>query len=292
MDNSVSVVTIVKNRTSQLRNLVKQLENSSLTPDELVVVWMAPPSDYSLMTSDKFTITHKFAVSESLPIARARNKGIEAASADIVAYVAVDALISKDALLKGVNSWKPRTVVTSQPRKVSDEDYRKGYAFISSQTRLHNVRSKETHHGMLSHDSGCATLFFIHQKDFTATGGFDQRYTGFGLNDEDFFSQCRELGLGFTRLNDDVFVRANPQARCPLHHLLDFCNNAEQFRRKWGRYPRHQTLTEFAMAGYINRDFEQSGLHIQQLPDTNAKTDEIEQQPSPQSLPARMTTVA
>ena len=124
---------------------------------------------------------------------------------------------------------------------------------------------------MLSHDSGRATLFFIHKEDFQTTGGFDERYTGFGLNDEDFFSQCRELGFALTRLPYDTFVRATPQARCPLHHFRDFCINAEQFRRKWGRYPEHPTLVEYALAGYINRDFEETGLRILQLPEDGSE---------------------
>lgn len=282
MDDSVSVVTIVKNRTPQLQNLIEQLERSTLTPAELVVVWMAPPSDFSLLTSDKFNIVHKFAVSDALPIAYARNKGIEAATSPLVAYVAVDALLSNAALMQGKKKWQPRTVVTSQPRQVTDEDYRRGYAYIATKKHLHRITSKETHHGMLSHDSGRATLFFIHQEDFKTTGGFDERYTGFGLNDEDFFSQCRELGFALTRLPSDTFVRATPQARCPLHHLRDFCCNAEQFRRKWGRYPQHQTLTEFALAGYVNKDFEQNGLRILHLPEDGAEVSVADEQPAPQ----------
>lgn len=289
MDTSVSVVTIVKNRTPQLEKLIEQLENSTLTPDELVVVWMASPSDYSLLTSDKFNIVHKFVAGDDLPIAQARNRGMAAVNSELIAYVAVDALISHDALMQGVRKWQPRTVVTSQPRQVSDEDFRKGYVHIMSQTRLHHINSKETHHGMLSHDSGCATLFFIHKEDFETTGGFDERYTGFGLNDEDFFSQCRELGFAITRLPSDTFVRANPNARCPLHHLLDFCCNAQQFRQKWGRYPRHQTLREYAMAGYINDDFETAGLHIQRLPDNPKKATGKQLQPVQQT---RVTSAA
>ncbi len=270
MDNSVSVVTIVKNRIPQLKNLIKQLENSTLTPAELIIVWMTSPSEHSLLTSDKFKIVHKFAASEPLPIARARNRGIEAANSELVAYVAVDALFSQDALLQGVRAWKPGTIVTSQPRQVSEKEYRRGYANIASHLHLREVNVKETHNGMPSHDNGRATMFFIHKEDFERTGGFDQRYTGFGLNDEDFFSQCRELGIAFNRLPTEVFIRDTSRALCPIHHLLDFCCNAEQFRRKWGRYPRHQTLKEYADKGYVNADFRTRGLLVQHRPDQPA----------------------
>ena len=74
MRSPVSAVTIVKSRTEKLCNLISQLEQCSPTPDELVIVWMAPPSDLSLIQSEKFDIVHKFTTQEELPIAKARNR--------------------------------------------------------------------------------------------------------------------------------------------------------------------------------------------------------------------------
>ena len=65
MRSPISAVTIVKSRTEKLANLITQLEQCSPTPDELVIVWMAPPSDLSLVRSDKFNIVHKFVTQDS-----------------------------------------------------------------------------------------------------------------------------------------------------------------------------------------------------------------------------------
>ncbi len=67
MRSPISAVTIVKSRTEKLTNLITQLERCSPTPDELVIVWMAPPSDLSLVRSDKFDIVHKFVTQDALP---------------------------------------------------------------------------------------------------------------------------------------------------------------------------------------------------------------------------------
>ena len=79
MRSPISAVTIVKSRTEKLTNLITQLEQCSPTPDELVIVWMAPPSDLSLVRSDKFDIVHKFVTQDALQIAKGRNKGMSAA---------------------------------------------------------------------------------------------------------------------------------------------------------------------------------------------------------------------
>lgn len=38
-------------------------------------------------------------------------------------------------------------------------------------------------------------MFFINKIDFEKIGGFDEGYSGFGINDEDFFINCRILGF-------------------------------------------------------------------------------------------------
>ena len=89
MRSPISAVTIVKNRTEKLIHLIAQLEQCSPTPDELVIVWMAPPSGLSLIKSDKFDIVHKFTTQGELPIAKARNKGMQAAKHANLAYLNV-----------------------------------------------------------------------------------------------------------------------------------------------------------------------------------------------------------
>ena len=111
MRSPVSAVTIVKSRTEKLCNLISQLEQCSPTPDELVLVWMAPPLDLSLIKSDKFDIVHKFTTQGELPIAKARNKGMQAAKHANLAYLNVDAVISPSLFRDGLLALKDNSVV-------------------------------------------------------------------------------------------------------------------------------------------------------------------------------------
>ncbi|MCB4435797.1 glycosyltransferase [Alteromonas sp. McT4-15] len=285
MHMPVSVVTIVKNRTEKLCRLISQLEAGTDKPSELIVVWMAPPSELSLMKSDHFDIVHKFTTQQTLPIARARNKGMLAATYDTILYVNVEAIIAPTLVGDGVRKLTSDSVVFTSVKFVSEDLCRGSYnqlkrshlelatGYRSSNddmTFLENLndnqQNQEINYGEFSNDSICSTVFFISKADFEKTGGFDESYTGFGLNDEDFFTTCRHLGLQLVQLETVTFVPERLTYRCPLNHLLDFVSNAQRFHHKWGFYPCNAVLKRYAALGYINNDFETQGLHVKHLP--------------------------
>jgi len=275
MQLPVSVVTIVKNRTEKLCRLIKQLESCNPLPNELVIVWMSPPSNLSLIKSSKFAIVHKFSINGSLPIARARNKGMVEAKSNLLAYVDVDAVLASHFLATGLNAWKPSHVVISSVTRVPTVQWPLAYAALNEMyhsTTSENPKNKtsetqeEDHHGKLSDDSSASAVFFISKTDFKKTGGFDEGYEGYGLNDEDFFTNCRSLGFHITTIALRTFVPERKNSLCPINHLLDFVKNAERFHAKWGQNPRIDVLRAYANAGYINQDFETAGIHIIQLP--------------------------
>lgn len=285
MRSPVSAVTIVKNRTEKLCNLISQLEQCSPTPDELVIVWMAPPSDLSLIQSEKFDIVHKFTTQEELPIAKARNKGMLAAKHENLVYLNVDAVISPTLCKDGLLALKDKTVVFTSVVFLPNERCNKPYSDISKNEQQIGYlasndetlpkednneipsRDQENNHGKFSDDSICSTVFFIRKTDFQKTGGFDEGYAGFGLNDEDFFTNCRALGYSLEQLPTRTFAPQRPNYQCPVNHLLDFVHNAQRFHAKWGFYPCTEVLKAYADKGFIESNYEEKGLKIIQLPE-------------------------
>lgn len=285
MHMPVSVVTIVKNRTDKLCRLISQLEAGTDKTSELIVVWMAPPSELSLMKSDHFDIVHKFTTQQTLPIARARNKGMLAATYDTILYVNVEAIVAPTLVGDGVRKLASNSIVFTSVKCVPEDLCRSSYNQLKrshialstgdrssndDMTFLENVignqQNQEINYGKFSNDSICSTVFFIRKTDFEKTGGFDESYTGFGLNDEDFFTTCRHLRLQLVQLETVTFVPERLTYRCPLNHLLDFVSNAQRFHHKWGFYPCNAVLKRYAALGYINNDFETQGLHVKHLP--------------------------
>ncbi|NDW16036.1 glycosyl transferase family 2 [Alteromonas genovensis] len=299
MSAPVSVITIVKNRTEKLCNLINQLEACSPTPDELLIVWMTPPSDLSLITSDKFNIEHKFVNQEELPIAKARNKGMFDAKNDLLAYISVDTIFSPACLKEAVSTLVPSSIMRAPVRSIpitsrnqpytellhakseinlgkpfsvtqtSDTSYNDALPKASLLENTGPVDKQDNNHGKFSNDSSASAMFFIRKADFEKTNGFDETYDGYGLNDEDFFTQCRNVGLSLTDHPSIVFSPSRDLTRCPVNHLLDFVHNAQIFREKWGFYPRKDILCAYADKGLINKDFEHNSIRVVRLPNEN-----------------------
>jgi len=306
MRSPISAVTIVKNRTEKLCNLIHQLEQCSVTPDELVIVWMAPPSDLSLVRSDRFDVVHKFATQEALPIAKARNKGMLAAKHANLVYLNVDAVVSPSLFKDGLLALKDNAVLYTSVVFLPSEQCNKPFLQISQDQQLlgyiasndetlpddnnNEIPSKEQeiNHGKFSDDSVCSTVFFIRKADFQKTGGFDEGYEGFGLNDEDFFTNCRALGFSLEQLPTRTFAPHRPNYQCPVNHLLDFVQNAQRFHSKWGFYPCISVLEAYAKKGYINADFTEGGIKIKQLPQQDEEASDAPEQ-NGKSLPNQKT---
>ncbi|WP_394224414.1 glycosyltransferase family 2 protein [Alteromonas gracilis] len=298
MRSPLSAVTIVKTKTEKLCNLINQLEECSATPDELIIVWMAPPSDLSLIKSGKFDVVHKFATQEALPIAKARNKGMQAAKHVNLVYLNVDAVVSPALFKDGLLALQDNTVLYTSVVFLPSERCNKPFLQIlkdeqtlgctaSNDDSVAANDSNETisgkqekNHGKFSDDSVCSTVFFIRKADFQQTGGFDEGYEGFGLNDEDFFTNCRALGFSLEQLPIRTFAPHRPDNYCPINHLLDFVQNAQRFHSKWGFYPCISVLERYAEKGYINANFKDCGIKIKQLPQ---KDEESSEDPTPKA---------
>lgn len=285
----VSLFTLVKNRTEQLQNLINHLEKCSPLPDELNVIWMRPPCELSLIKSSYFTINHKFMTEDALPISRAKNKGMNAARYPLVGHVSVDALPSSDFIAKHLKTTKPGSVsVSSSYILVKEKDLYLGYknledAFLKN--NLDFVPSNGTS------DTLNSSLFFMHREDIKKVGGYDEQLDGFGINDDDFFKQCKEADLKLEKVVDRTFCQYRANYLCPMNHLLDFTHNASLFHKKWREFPKIHILETFAEKGFIRDDFYTSGIHIIRMP-TQQEVNQSVKDAVSDKLPASTLEVA
>lgn len=263
MNDDFSVVTIVKGRIRQLSNLIASLEQSTVFPRQLIVVWMGPPCSESLLTSDKFQIIHKFVCGEALPIARARNRGFAACESETVVYIDVDCLVAPTLLQSLLTVAGPGNVITTSvaflptvPEKV---DYPK-LAKMASHPVAEIVEKEEAFIAFHTR------LFAIQKADFNALNGFDEQFTGYGVSDADFAARCKAAGYTLHHVDDGVLHQFHPRFEPPVNHLFDIVNNAAPYKARWGAYPFSHYLEQFAEDGWINDDYSQSGPRIRRIP--------------------------
>jgi N-terminal domain of galactosyltransferase len=96
--------------------------------------------------------------------------------------------------------------------------------------------------------------FAVTARDFTAVGGFDEDYTGYGAEDTDF---GQRLASGGGRL---LFVggagavhQYHPSPSPPVQHVADIVANANVFADKWGWWPMESWLEQFRELGLVRR---------------------------------------
>ncbi|WP_175405153.1 glycosyltransferase family 2 protein [Salinimonas lutimaris] len=278
MDPQFSIVTIVKERSRQLASLVQSLEKTRLRPQELIVVWMTSPCDESLISSEAFSVQHRFLANESVPVPRARNKGMAACSTEQIIYLDVDCLCPPDLFESVLTELHDGQVVSTQVRFLPSPAQTQDYATA----RQHAVSAPDAvellHNQPVAWSYFHTLLFAITKADFIRTGGFDESYHGVGVGDIDFAARCDELGFALVMLKNDVLHQFYPGVEPPVQQLFDIVNNATRYKQKWGEYPLQGWLQQFAQSGLINDDYETEGLRVKRLP----TDEEIQAQMAPE----------
>lgn len=87
------------------------------------------------------------------------------------------------------------------------------------------------------------------------TGGFDERYVGYGGEDTDFALRLRHAGIPLRWAGGaHAYHQWHPVSSPPWEHLDEILVNARHFHSTWGFWPMSGWLTEFARAGAIDAD--------------------------------------
>lgn len=268
--NNISVCTIYANRQQHLQNLVLSLKRSQLTPEQLVVICMndrLPDLPVTFFPIDTATIN---TTDGRLPLAAARNKAAELATAEKLIFLDVDCigdrhlienfnyhLDCEDALYSGSvrylnHHW--------QPNNWTEET-------LDGQSALHQLQgSAVTGTQKVAHpyEMFWSLCFGIRKQTFTSLGGFDPSYTGYGGEDTDFSFQARSQDIPLYKIGALAYHQFHPSYAPPLNHLAEIVDNARIFADKWQIVPMAKWLRQFADMGYLT--WQGDRLEIIRLP--------------------------
>lgn len=106
--------------------------------------------------------------------------------------------------------------------------------------------------------------FAITASDFTALGGFDEAFDGFGGEDTDFGYRARDAGMNLWLSEARVFHQPHPVYRPPLQHLEGIVANARRFKDRWGTWPMAHWLHQFEQRGYVQ--WSENHLEVLRVP--------------------------
>lgn len=285
MRKAISTVTLIRSSEDKLPNLVKQLEQCSVLPEELVVVWLISPNALSLLKSERFKIIHKFIANDELAIAKAFNRGINATTHTDIAFIDVNTVFPIDLLQCGQSALINNNVAYTHdisfqmdvndkaailpphlsPLTTSKNTAHAANSNVSAEPFSNEI--KDIYYGKPNDHRHHFAVFFISKADFEKTRGFDEAFTGVELIIEDFIAKCYQSGLSFVSLPIFTITALSPVAGNKQVHFFNMVMNTKRFYHKWGHYPNKALLKRYAEAGIINKGFEDQGILFTCQPD-------------------------
>lgn len=253
----ISALTIASGRAEHLKNVVAGFQAQSVPPDELVIGVMQD-TPYEGLPETDFPVHQIFVSHEDLPLAAARNAVAEAAGGQLLVFVDVDCIPHPN-LIGDYLTHSAR-----QPGLLMGEvGYLPGHATAEGLDyevfeRLavkHSDRQGPPEAGFARcMDYRCfwSLNFAMDRASWIASGGFDERYVGYGGEDTDFGRTLDDRGIPiFWVKGAKVYHQYHPHCMPPIHQVASVVRNAELFASKWGHRTMEHWLYAFRLMGLI-----------------------------------------
>lgn len=259
-----AVVTTVAGRVQHLAAQRAMLATVSAGPDLHVVVAVGDtpvvepagelvPTVVVGMPSD----------AAGMPVAAARNAGAREAlrhGAELLIFLDVDCLPGEDL----VGRYRDAAVEHPEALLAGPVTYlppapRQGWTAAALETvrRPHPARPDPPAGQTVDGDHALfwSLSFAVRAPTWTALGGFDEAYVGYGAEDTDLGQRARTAGVALHWVGGaDAFHQHHPTTRPPLAHVDDVVRNGRRFADRWGWWPMDGWLTAFEDLGAVRRD--------------------------------------
>jgi GT2 family glycosyltransferase len=255
---SLSVLTIVKDRPGHLAQLVEGLRRSRVPPRELIIVDMGSRVPV-VVESMHFPVQILRLDQAGLPLAAARNAAARAASGDTLLFLDVDcipmrALIDTIAALAADKD----ALICAEVLYLGADDARGDWNEddLTARATGHPVRQFPAHGFHVEANAGLfwSLVFAIRRQRFSALGGFDEAFTGYGAEDTDFGFRATQAGLSLLFMGGaGAFHQHHDIFDPPVQHLADIVRNARLFHQRWKVWPMKGWLAAFEGMGLIAR---------------------------------------
>ncbi len=259
---TISVCTLAKGRARHLENMVLGLRRSVRPPRELII---------AVMQSERYQLPEaSFPVRQivlgdqedgAMCLARGRNKAAAHASGELLVFLDVDCIPHPSMLADYAEAAGRRQgVFMGEVGYLANGATDEGLDFARFEEAAvrHPERPEPPRSGTeQSEDAKCfwSLNFAMRARDFTAIGGFDEGYVGYGGEDGDFARTLIANGLPLWWVRGaKAYHQFHPHHVPPVHHLDSVLANARRYQEKWGEPVMEQWLRAFTLMGLIRHE--------------------------------------
>lgn len=257
----VAVVTIAHGRHEHLRGQGWGLAHQTRPADDYVVVAMGD-TDIAAVAREQHPdalVVELAADPADLPLAQARNCGAEAAiaaGADVLVFLDVDcipepSLVQRYAAVLAAGAGPTPLVACGEVAYLPPAPHPVAYRTpdLAERAAPHPARPAPARDAVLG--AGDVRLFWslsfaLTSADWTALGGFDAAYSGYGAEDTDFGQRLAAASGELVWVGGAAAYHQHHTSEVPpVRHLHSIVRNANVFRDRWGWYPMEGWLSEF-----------------------------------------------
>lgn len=289
---SAAVITLTRNRTSHLVNLVRGLVRSSTRPDRLVVAVMGGEDPRPAIPDAPFAVrwvTLDVGSDDPLPLAEARNRAAERADADALIFLDVDCIPAPSLVesyrgglreLDGLLMGGVRYLPPGRPRGGTWD-----WDELWQASRQHPDRPAPPAEGVDGTDRYelfWSLSFAVTRPVFDQLGGFDGSFDGYGGEDTDLAFTARARGVPLGWVGAWALHQHHDTYDPPLDHVADIVVNARRFKQKWGTWPMEGWLRQLDEMGIVR--WSPSGDDLELV--REATPDELDTAHRPTAVPS------
>lgn len=255
---SVAVCTIARGRRHHLDVMMRALAAQHTRPD-LFVIGVMQDEPYSDLPPLPFPVRQVLVPGEPAPLAAARNACAARADTDTVVFLDVDCIAAPGLVTAFCEAVRAGRCVFGDTRYLTQGAARPQaeFDFLWQNAVEHPARKFRDAFGQGVHRIADMSEFWslsfaMTVRDFRASGGFDERFRGYGGEDTDFAMAMAEAGIELYWASDAQAVHQwHPVHIPPLGHLDPIVDNANLFYRTHGRWCMDYWLKQLADAGFI-----------------------------------------
>lgn len=220
----ISVIVTLYNRLEYARNMIYSLMNQTLMIDELIFADDGSRDNVGIIIEDlidkcSFTIKHIYQEDIGFRLARSRNNGARVATGDFLIFLDQDIILPDDFIEKLYLNRKRKRILSSraimskeyQRNKIQDIfsknekiNYEKIYEMLVEKKQddeLRRYMSKDILYKYLYYfklrSRGAkivGLIFALYKEDYIAINGFDDKFKGWGEEDDDFGNRFYKYG--------------------------------------------------------------------------------------------------
>lgn len=269
----VSVLTLNKNRTSHLTNLIKGLNRSSKMPDELIIVDMSDnPVKFS---SPYFPIKTIHLTSPDLELSKMRNLAANTAKSEKLLFLDVDCIpsynfvdIMSDILDKYKEPLSVKVIYLPENCIDNEAEFLPTEAVLLQKGASLHRYFNPNKDMIASFESFWTLAFAVRKSIFEEIGGFCEDFKGWGGEDTEFAYRAQTKNIKHRMIGKTkVFHQHHAVGDFPFVHFRSIVANAKTFYDIWGVWIMQEQLNLFKEHGYIDFNEKHSTIEILKYPE-------------------------